>query len=72
MRSCFKKQRSTTNEFFMRPYDGPELRAIIGFKPYNTGSTTKMRIMQRTEHGVPVAREAIDKPPDCELVAVSM
>jgi hypothetical protein len=53
MHSCCKKQRSHTHELFMRPYQGFELQAKVGFKTHNTDDGVKLRIVQRKERGVP-------------------
>jgi hypothetical protein len=48
MFTCCKKQRSRTHAFFMRPYEGPELRSMMGFKEYNDDGTT-LKVMKRNE-----------------------
>ncbi len=48
MVTCCKKQRNKTQEFFMRPYEGPELEAMAGFKNYNTDENA-VRIMHRND-----------------------
>jgi hypothetical protein len=61
MHSCCKKQRSNTHELFMRPYQGLELQAKVGFKTYNTDDGVKLRIVQRKERGVPASPNAARK-----------
>jgi hypothetical protein len=71
MHSCCKKQRSHTIEFFEGPYEGPELEAMVGFKPYNTDADAKLGIMQRMEHGVPASPDATHvAATDSELFAL--
>ena len=48
MFSCCKKQRTRTHTFFMRPYEGQELREMMGFKEYNDDSTA-VKAMKRNE-----------------------
>ncbi len=60
MRSCCKKQRTRTNAFFMRPYQGPQLEGMVGFKKYNTDADAKLRIMQRTETKAEDSKVAAD------------